>query len=959
LKPEKYLFLIPVFFLTLQWLYADNAEDWKQASTEHFVFIYRQADTPAVRELATFCEDVYRTVTAYFDSYPERVICVVYGNTDLANGYYGFPPHHLGLYVAAPTSPWLGTRYANWLKILLTHELTHYVHLRAEKGLFKALSYVFGDGVKGADAFFLPGWMIEGITTNTETMFTAGGRGRNPFFEMYYKAPLLEGHFFTLDQAEYSSAFPPPGRIYVAGYIFVHFLMERYGEDVFRRINDEYAKWPLFGPWRAIKEVTGHEATELFARMQQELTEKYAPDKLLPAGEPVTPGRFGDYTLPLITARGWVLYRRDLDNHSALVFYDPRTQAEKVLVNAQLIDDYSFTADARGERIVYAGIETRPFFRRIDSTAVSDLYLYTTTDKRLTRLTENAHLYHPALSADGSKLVAVQRRGSYSRLVRVDPATGRCFLLFCEPGSSVYNPVFSPDGQQLAFVLKRGGIQDIYLLPYAPQQTPLAPDDGYEMTAYNTEKKRVIMGPDEAGEYYPRFADDNTLLFSSDRDGSLALYSCSLSTHELFLVCRDPVGAFAGQTLDSDMLYASYSWHGFSVKRMPKEKLLRQPVVLPRPQGFTPVPEESNVRGEPYLDLPVFQFWVPFPNIAFLDDNTLLWGAGAYILGVSPLQTTSYSAVLSFYPTVMQPQGTLALQTALGLADIHYYLDLYYDYSASGYYHQAVSNTLLVSLPVLSDAVDDVGGSISVSAGVQYGYNLYAPQSFPFLNGLDANGTEQKNELNLLSGVSLFWGRHGGVIDFYDPLALAADALLQVPLPVFPESAEGFHSVIKFELNLPFFVPHLVLKLGGKASYTTEELLGYPVIRPRGWFDVQPQAAVGRALASADLLFPLALLDRPLGGGVHLNGMGAGFHAEALADFDPERGSFNADRYVYVGCELTLTIGLGMVTLPMGAGVSARLDTIRIQSFDPARDIRPYLFLGFDSFISSMALRSR
>ncbi len=954
MKPEKAVFLILFFILTLQGLHADRDGDWKQTATEHFVFIYRDWDTPAVRELVTFCEDVYRTVTTFFDSYPDKIICVVYGNTDLANGYYSFPPHHIGLYVAAPTSPWLGTRQENWLKILLTHEFTHYVHLRAEKGFFKALSYVFGEGVKGEDAFFLPGWMIEGITTNTETMFTAGGRGRNPFFEMYYKAPLLEDHFFTLDQAEYDSDFPPPGRIYVAGYIFVHFLMEKFGEDVFRRINDEYAKWPLFGPWRAIKVVTGYEATELFAQMKKELTEKYAPDKLLPQGKTVTPGGIGNYTLPLITAKGWIMYRGNPDNHAALVSYNPLTQGEEILVRTHLTDNYSFTADAAGERIVYSGIEARPFLRQIDSSTVSDLYLCTTADKRLTRLTRNAHLYHPALSADGSKLVAVQRRGSYSRLVEVDPATGRCFLLFCEPGSSVYNPVFSPDGRQLAFVLNRGGMQDIYLLPYAPQERPLDPDNGYEMTDYNTENKHVILGPDEAGEYYPRFADDDTLLFSSDRDGSLALYSYSLSTHELFLVCRDPVAAFAGQKLEGDMLYASYSWQGLCVKRMPREKLLHQPLTPPRPQGFAPAPEWEEVRGEPYLDLPVFQFWFPFPNIAFLNDSNVLWGAGAYVLGASPLQTTSYSAALSIYPTVMQPRGTLTLQTALGIADLSYNLDLYYDYTSAGYYHQAVSNTLLVAVPVISQAVDDTGSSITVSAGMQYGYNLYAPRSFPFLNGFDPNSVDQKNELNLLSGVSFFWGRQGGVVDFYDPLAFEATVMLQVPLPVFPESAEGFHSVVKFELNMPFFLPHLVLKLGGKGSYTTEELLGYPVVRPRGWFDTQPQKNTGRALASADLLFPLALLDQPLGGGVHLNGMGAGFHAEAMADFDPDKGSFSPDRYVYVGCELTLTIGLGMVSLPVGVGISARLDTTRIESFNPSQDIRPYLFFGFDSFISSI-----
>jgi len=936
---------------------ADDSLTWKQTVTEHFVFIYQQKNLQAVKELVGFCEDVYKEVTGFFGSYPRQIICVLFGNTDIANGYYTFPPHHIGLYVSSPISPWLGAGYENWLRILLVHELTHYVHLRYEAGLFKNLSYIFGEGVIGGDALFLPGWMIEGITTNTETIFSKGGRGRNPFFEIYYKAPLLEDHFFTLDQAEYSSAFPPPGRIYVAGYIFIHFLREKYGEDVFRKINEKFAAQPLFGPWQAIKEVTGHDAVELYAQMKQELEQRYAHDRQLPGGEMVTPEKFGDYTLPVITRKGWILYRRDLDSSPALVRFDPDTKREEVLVRARLADDYSFSADAGGDKIVYAGVEVTQRFRQIDSAVVYDLYLYNAPTGRVVRLTTNAHLYHPALSADGRKLVAAQRVGSCSRLVEVDPATGSCRLLFAEPGSSVFNPVFSPDGKHIAFVLQRQGLRDIYLLDYPLPTRAMEGEEKSLLRSYNNDKKRVVLGPDNAGEYYPRFGDNDTLLFSSDRGGSLALYAYRLSARSLTLVCRDRVAAFAGQMVDGDLLYASYSWRGFCIKRMPGRDLLNQPVALPAAQAVPPKREWGEVKSTAYCDLPLFQFWLPYPNVTLLSPQRFLLGGGIYVLGASPLQTTSYSAALSFYPAVMQPIGTLSLSTALGITDISYYLDLDYSSDTSGYYRQTMTHTLLLSVPLLGSVSDDVSSRIVFSGGLGYSYRLYSVRSFGFFNGFSDAGLTDENELDFLSVVSFSFSQSGGILDFYAPLSVTGSILVQVPLPVFPESVTGFHTVGRLELNLPFFIPHLVLKLGTKASYTTEELLGYPVIRPRGLFDTEPQSTTGRALFSADLLFPLALPDQPLGGGFHLDGIGAGLHVEMLADFNIDTRYFNPERYLYLGGELTLTIGLGMVSMPVGVGVSFRLDTSDIASFDPGQDIRPYIFLGFDSFLSAVTVK--
>jgi hypothetical protein len=951
----RFIVLFIGFLLLSIGLSADEITEpgrWKEISTEHFIFIYREKDKAAVAELVTYCEDVYNKVTQFLDSYPKEIRCIVLGNTDEANGIYTFPPHHIELNVATSTTIWASPYTENYLKEGLIHELTHYVQIKTEKGMCAVLASIFGDALKGVDFAFMPGWLIEGFTTNTETIFTKGGRGRNSFFEIVYRAPLLEDHFFTLEQAEYSSPFPPQDKIYVAGYIFINYLMEKYGQDVVKRINDEFQNWPLFGPWGAIKKVTGSSAQELFAAMKQELLLKYEQDRLLPQGELLSPSVISDYYMPIITEKGWYMYRTNLTDHEALVQYDPVLKKEKILFETKLSDECSLTSDKKGDIIVYASASCDTYSRLAFSEMISDLYVYDTATGKATRLTNKAHLYYPALSGDGEKLIAVQLAGAYSRLVEVDPKTGEIALLFAQEGSTVYNPVFSPDRKRIAFVLNRNGMQDIYFMQYPLATIPLQ-DSGTPLS-YNEEKAQPLLGTDYAGDYYPRFVDDDTLIFSSDRGGSLALYTYTISSKDFFLICEEPVAAFIGYKTEDGIIYASYSWRGFCVKKMAVENLVHKKVSLPVSEPYAQTPQWKEVNGTDYIDWPIFQFWLPYPNIQFLSSDKITWGGGIYVMGASPLQTTMYDIALSFFPETLQPVGTVNFQTALGNVDIKYSLGLSYQYNTDDLYEQTISNTLTFSLPLVTTIKDSVENNISIYGGLQYSYNLYNAESFAFLNQFDFNSLTQENVLRLVTGLDFSFAKKGGIIDYYEPWAFIGNISVQVPLPVFPNSKQGIDTLTQFTLNFPTFIPHTILKLGVKASYTSQELLDYPVIQARGLFDVEPQKTTGQALCSLDCLFPIAILEQPLFGGLHLDGIGGGFHVEALANWQFNEDYFAFEKNIYAGCELSVIIGLGMWSIPIGVGVSFRIDSTFQRVFNPASDIRPYFFFGFNSFFDTI-----
>ena len=226
--------------------------------------------------------------------------------------------------------------------------------------------------VKDANAAFFPTWFLEGIATHTETLFTDGGRGRNPFFELEYRAFALSHRFFPLSQAAYSSDFPPADRDWIGGYLFFRYLFDKYGRDIYARIHDEYAKFPLLGPWKAIERATGKAAGALYQDMVNELEARYRSPSPVEEGRHVIPDRIGDSFLPLTTSRGWYLYRSTLDQAPAIVSYDPSTKRERLLLATPLTDSSSLTASADGERIVFSTFDAT--LGRSGQIVVSDLF---------------------------------------------------------------------------------------------------------------------------------------------------------------------------------------------------------------------------------------------------------------------------------------------------------------------------------------------------------------------------------------------------------------------------------------------------------------------------------------------------------------------------------------------------------------------------------------------------------
>jgi hypothetical protein len=496
---------------------------WLQLDAAGFRIIFQERDAAWAAEVAGIAPSVRERTTAYLDYDPDEPIPVVlYGATARANGFFTPFPPHIALFVAAPAGPWMGAATESWLEAVFVHELIHYLHLTRPIGLFGTASRLFGPLATAGSVLFLPGWALEGVTVSGETRLTSGGRGRNPYFETEWVAPILAGEMYSLDQAGFPAPYAPRGRIYSAGYIMTEYLLETYGEDAFLRLNREFQRRPIAGMRRAIRRTTGERADDFYAGMVAELEERSAWRHELPGGIAATPDdRAGWFLLGGVDG-GVVALRRGPFDAGSIMFLPrgaaPHGQSSWYrLASVAPLDEYSVAVAADGH--VAAVVAERTDLARVGAggmVSYGELFLVflpaadatstaATTDApdpgdrdgsfdegpgaspspgSLRRLTRDTRLYHPATDRTASFVVAAERRGPFSVLVEIpvpaDPAEEATITPVYGDGETVISmPAVSPGGDRVAVVENRSGRQSIVLLareitPSGPRYTEIA-----------------------------------------------------------------------------------------------------------------------------------------------------------------------------------------------------------------------------------------------------------------------------------------------------------------------------------------------------------------------------------------------------------------------------------------------------------------------------------------------------
>ncbi|MEE8218345.1 MAG: hypothetical protein V3S03_05205, partial [Vicinamibacteria bacterium] len=233
---------------------------FRTVSTRRVSVHFHQGFEPQAREAAGLATELLAAYEERYEQKVGRVHIVIVDAQDSPNGFATPFPFPLVMIraVAPDGSDSFGT-HEDWLRLVLTHELAHTVHLEQAHGLWRAGRTILGRAPYLFPNTFSMSWLIEGLATFEETERTAFGRGRNPDSRMVLRMAALEDRFPTEDQAVYAlDAWPGGQTPYLFGEAFVRWLTERGGDDTLPRWARQHAGQIIpFLDGRTSRKVTG------------------------------------------------------------------------------------------------------------------------------------------------------------------------------------------------------------------------------------------------------------------------------------------------------------------------------------------------------------------------------------------------------------------------------------------------------------------------------------------------------------------------------------------------------------------------------------------------------------------------------------------------------------------------------------------------------------------------------
>ncbi len=652
----KKLFLLPVILLfSVSGAHAkfDPAFTWTTLETPHFLIHFHQGEENIAKRVAVIAEDVHNRLVPRIKWDPKgRTHLVLVDAMDDSNGLTApFPYNHITLFITQPAGgPGFGTTaYDEWMRLLITHEYTHILHLDMVHGVPDALQHIFGRLY--FPNLFEPIWTIEGLAVYEETEQTSGGRGRSPGADMILRMASLEGPFPTLDMM---SVFPdswPSGQVpYLFGGSFSRYIAEKYGREKLAELNEVYSGRALpFFVESTANQVLARTYDSLWFEWEESLKTQYKKQeqKVRLQGLTESAGltkKGYDTVAPAFSPDGSrIAYAvSNADEYPGIYLMDADgTNDHKIVENTT-------SSTSSGQSIAWSPDNSGIYYTKDDivrnTNVYNDIYFFDLKRGKEVRITKGLRARDPYPSPDGKKLVFVVNRLGRTRIGTADvpagaggPVQEQDVTWLSEESAYQYEtPRFSPDGSMIvAGVWQPGGYKDIWILDSRGNKTKeLMHDRAFDGGA--------VWSP-----------DGSIIYFASDRTGIFNLYAYELATGKISRVTNVLGGAFTPSPSPDgkSIAFSSYSARGYDIHLQPVQQASwspAEPYVNSYP-SVTYADKPVETKSDSYNPLPTLvpRFWLPW--YGYSEESGSLWGFLTF--GQDAVERHTYSLTGLYSPT--------------------------------------------------------------------------------------------------------------------------------------------------------------------------------------------------------------------------------------------------------------------------------------------------------------------
>lgn len=524
---------------------------WQQVKNDAVRVIFpRGMDTSAYR-IAAIEEQLSKSTLPTIGPRQQRIDIVLHPYTIESNGYVALGPFRSEFYLTPSQNSFeLGS--LRWQDMLAIHEYRHVQQYNNfNTGLAHTFRILFGeDGQAFANAVSIPNWFFEGDAVYQETLVSAQGRGRLPFFFDDYRALWLADKHYSYMKLRNGSLRDFTPDHYRLGYMLVAYGREKYGDDFWKKVTHDAASFKgLFYPLQhAVKQYAGKsfdaftkDAFTYFKKqsdISQSLIEKhrhFVADQEFPA--------YADSTA--------IVYVKTSYQQPPL-FVERTGDAEKTIRVKDVSTDNQFSY--RNGKIVYASYRPAVRWGWNDYNELQLLDLATGVQQTLTR---KSKYFSPDISEDGRTIAAVDvQPGKQSVLHLLDVTTGTLIKALPNADNLFYTyPKFINDKQLLVAVRRPTGQMALAIV---------GTDDG--VVQYLTEATYRVLGN-------PVVQHDTIYFTAADR-GYDRLFAFLLQQKKLFqlAVAVKGIGIYEPAVSVNKILFTSFTADGYRLQEINKNE---------------------------------------------------------------------------------------------------------------------------------------------------------------------------------------------------------------------------------------------------------------------------------------------------------------------------------------------------------------------------------------------------
>jgi hypothetical protein len=522
---------------------------WKQINTDTVRVIYPSGLDSHAQRVASVVHYLAATKPFALGDQLRKVDIVLQNQTTIANGYVQLGPFRSEFFLT-PEPVNFNQGSVSWTDQLALHEYRHVQQFNNfNNGLSKFMKVLFGeDGYTLAINASIPDWFYEGDAVYQETAISRQGRGRLPLFMNSYPSLWQAGKKFSWMKLRNGSLKDYVPNHYNLGYLLVNFGYEKYGTDFWQKVTrDASAFKGLFYPFQsAIKRYAGIDYKTFtkqafdFYKAQTDTATK-AENFLIP----VKKNYVTNYYFPYTAGADSLVYLK-ASYRQRPVFYIKDKNGEHRLKVRDISIDEQFSY--RNGKIVYSAYETDVRWGWRDYGVIKLLDVKTGQQQTLTKKTK---YFTPDISADGSKVAAVQNSNDgRSELHILNVNDGQVLRRIHSSEIAVFtDPKFIDEDNLVTAVRLRDGKMCLATAEISTGNTIRLTPPSFNVVGYPAVSNGVIY-------------------FTATYGGNDDVFALRLSDKKIFRISNGPLGNYYVNAGDGKLTWAAFTAEGYQLKQI-------------------------------------------------------------------------------------------------------------------------------------------------------------------------------------------------------------------------------------------------------------------------------------------------------------------------------------------------------------------------------------------------------